>query len=216
MKRKATTAPPSRTQSRVMTKKKKTSNVQQKVTIARNMLSNADIKSHTVTLSGTGITLASPVYQQLTDPSVIGQNAGQLNGYIGSRIKPVGLTVRFKLSAGDATQFVRVGIFQSEGQFSTAPGTYFLSTTDPASAINPYPPTPFITLHDSCHSQVIGGDTQVKFWKVYIPGSRLLPVTFNTSNVVTSGMIQCVVLSDSAAAPNPAIAITSILKYLDV
>lgn len=197
-------------------KQKKKSKVAQKVFIARNMVSNADIKSHVVQLTGTGIMLGAPVYQQLTDTSVMAQNVGQLNGYVGARIKPVGLTVRFKLSAGDSVQFVRVGIFQSEGQYSTSPGTYYLATTDPASPINPYPPTPFITLHDSCHSQVIGGDTQVKFWKVYIPGSRLLPVTFNTSNVITSGMIQCVVLSDSAATPNPAISIHSILKYLDV
>lgn len=195
--------------------KKKQSNQARKVYLARNIMTTADVKTHAVQLTATGMTLGSPVYQPITDTAVWNQGASQLNGYVGGRITPIGLTIRIRLTVGDAQNFVRIGVFQSEGAFSTSATNYFLTTTDMSSPISPYPIYPFITLHDKCIAMVNATETQCMFYKIYIPGKRLLPITFSSTNVVTSGMIQLLGLSDSAAAPNPAISVYSVLKYLD-
>lgn len=199
-----------------VTKRRKKTTTEQQIYMARAVLSSKDVKTHYVTLAGTGITLAVPIYQTLTDTAVLVPGTSQLNQYIGSKIKPIGLTVRFKLAAGDATNYVRVGIFQNQGSTTTSPGNYYETTTDPASPIKSYPSNPFVCLYDKCISMVIGGDTQVMMWKVYIPAKRLMPVSFVTGGgAVTTGNLQVVALSDSAAAPNPVLSISSSLKYLD-
>lgn len=196
-------------------RRKKTTNEQQ-IYMARAVLSSKDVKTHYTQLTGTGITLAVPIYHLITDPAILVPGTSQLNQYIGSKIRPIGLTVRFRLAAGDATNFVRIGIFQSNGPAVVSAGNYYETTTDPSSPIKSYPSNPFVCLYDECISQVIGDATQVKFWKVYIPPKRLMPIAMITGGgTITTGSIICVALSDSAASPNPVLSIYSSLKYLD-
>jgi len=214
MKRKAATGQVTRTN----TKKKRKTRTEDQIRMARALLNNADVKTHYFNQSAIGVTLAVPNFITLTDSTVLVPGVSQFNNYVGSRIKPINVTVRFSLVAGDATNFMRIGIFQLTGSASgVTASNFFYNTTHWNTMLTPYPTNPFNTLHDSMHTLVIGSDTQVKLFKVYIPASKLLPVTFNPSGTsITSGAIYCCVLSDSAAAPNPTVGTNLSIKYLDV
>jgi len=53
--------------------------------------------------------------------------------------------------------------------------------------------------------------------KVYISGSKLLPIVFSQGGgTISSGQLFIVALSDSLAPPNPTFSWYAELKYLDV
>jgi len=194
---------------------------QQKVFLARRVLSNPDVKTMIIPMNFTGITTISPLIYNIVNPTVIVPGTGQINNYIGSRIKPVSLTARYTWTVGDATNIIRVGFFQVEGSISGAStaGNFYYDTTWPISILNPAPTYPFNTLSDQmfCGTSGAGSDTILGTKKIFVKGNKLLPIVFGTAGAtVSSGQIFLVVLSDSSILPNPTLAMYLEMKYLDV
>lgn len=214
MKRKA-----SRAQVGKPSRRRRTSANQQKVFLARKLLSTPDVKASYLQLASTGVTAAAPLFLALTDPTLLIPGVSQNNQYVGSRINPVNITVRYSLTMGDAVQTVRVGIFQFTGAGTASAGNLYETTTNPLSPIKAFPSNDFNCLSDKMYT----GATSAAFaWqnivaeKIFIKKSRLLPVVFTSGGaVITSGQIILVMLSDSIIAPNPAIIVYSIMKYVD-
>lgn len=185
--------------------------------LAKSILNDKEVKTHSISSATTAVTLAVPVMFQITDPTVLIPGVGQVNQYVGSKIQPIGLTIRYKLTAGDTTNFMRVGVFQCSGTTTTSIGNFYETTTATDTQIKAYPAFAFNTLSDSHHSMVLGSDSNVIAGKIYIKGKRLLPLQFiSGGSVITSGQIVMCVLSDSTILPNPTIHVYSSLKYTDV
>jgi len=125
--------------------------------------------------------------------------------------------VRYSCVMADATNVVRLGIFQCEGTFTTATGNYYTTTTNPLSAIENYPANNFNTLSDNIISGCVpGGHNAITTGKIFVPGRKLLPLTFNQAGAITSGHIGLVLLSDSAAVSHPLVSFFSELRYMDI
>lgn len=193
------------------------SSTQRKIDLTRRLTSHIDVKSHYLGYASTGVSAAGPYQELLVDPTVLIHGAGQFNNYVGSRINPIGLTVRFTLVIGDTTNVMRVGIFQLQNTATPAPPvTNFYSTPSiPQSQIVPYPTDDFNCLYDQMFDLNQSNITTITR-KVYIPKKKLLPLTFTTVGAITMGDLYIVALSDSLSAPNPSIVVTSDLKYLDI
>lgn len=196
--------------------KRRTKNVDSKVTLSRALLSFNDVKTHnTNTTAPVSVLTGTPVYWIVTDPSILVQGVGQQNNYIGSRIRPVGLTVRYALTAGDAYNIMRVGVFQNLGPTTSSPGNYYEDPTRPLTPVKAYPAYPYVCLSDQLYSLALNSDTNTVTRKIFIPGSKLAPLAF-IGGGITTGEIVMVVLSDSAATPNPTIQIFTNLRYTDI
>lgn len=212
MKRKASSTP-SRSQSQVFKKKTKK---QKEMTLAKTLLSYKDVKSHYVTYPLTGVSTAGTLIY-LTSLSTLVPGTGQVNNFIGSRIKPINLTIRVTAYVGDNYNTMRVGVFQQTGNsVGIVPSTFYTTVANPDTPVNSYPPLPFNTLSDRMLKLVINQDSSLQFFKLFIPGSKLLPITFNPGGTtISSGALCMVVLSDSLAPTHPSIQVYSHLKYTD-
>lgn len=214
MKRKASTQKVRKPRTR-----RQQSQSQQQVFLARRLLSAPDVKASFLQLASTGITTAAPVFLTITDPTLLVPGVAQNNQYVGSRINPVNLTVRYSITMGDAVQVVRVGLFQFTGAGTASAGNCYETTINPLSPIKSFPSNAFNCLSDKMYS---GSSSAAFAWqsvlveKIYIKKNKLLPIVFTAGGAsITAGQIVLVALSDSAIAPNPAIVVYSIMKYLD-
>jgi len=194
---------------------------QERVFLARKSLSSADVKVHYVSVVPTGISAAAAVQIRLVDPTTLVPGTGATNQYVGNKINPIGLTVRYTVNIADTTNTVRVSIFQFDGDVSglTLYDNYLIPT-NPLSPIQAFPVRTNNTLHDKIYT---GGylsgtysDNQCQNCTVYIKGKNLLPIHFSNAGAdVSSGAIYICALSDSTVASHPYITAYSDLKFLD-
>lgn len=215
MKRKASATPLSSSQM-VRRRKKDNASKQNRILLARRTLNSQDVKSHRIIINAVTPSSAGPLFYSLTDIAFLTPGTGMVNQYIGNKIKPLSLTVRFSVVMADSSNVVRMGIFQCEGPFTTATTNYFPTNTNPLSCIENYPTNPFNTLSDNLISGCVpGGHNAITTRRVYIKGSKMLPLTFNQAGAITAGHIGMVILCDSAAPAHPTVSIYSEMRFTD-
>lgn len=172
-----------------------------------------DIKTHLYNNSVTPAFL-TPLAIGLSDPTVLIRGTGQLNNYIGNRITPVNLTVRLTVINADAYNVTRIIIVQHTSIANTAFNNV-VYTNDPLSPIKTNPDSTFTVLSDNIINTDALNDV-AKSMKIYIPGRKMLPLTFNQAGTfINSGYLQMVLIGDSLVPPGVNVKINSALKFRD-
>lgn len=143
-----------------------------------------------------------------------------INNFLGNKIKPRGIQLRFSWRAGDPANVCRIICFQWLN--STVPTTadVLATATGPWSAIN-YDNIQFLNiLYDSIfniNEYFAGARSQFGPEKtVYIKGKKLFPVDFASgSATVNKGGLYLCLISDSGAATHPSISYYTRVTFAD-
>lgn len=142
--------------------------------------------------------------------------------FIGSKIRPTGLSVRGQVIAGDSPgNMLRLVIIQDKTTSGTPlVGTLFSNLTYPwISPFNADFRDTYNILHDKTFLLSNDGATSAGFlprnFKVFIPGKKLRQITYTGAGAIDSGTIWMCWISDSSAAVHPTYIAVSRLTYRD-
>jgi len=179
--------------------------------------------------SGPGSITTSGTILNLTANLVPG--TGFKNNFIGREVTPTSLDIRYEVvgassnvfAAADLNNKMRVLIFQWED--STTPSVTGIienaAVLSPISGIN-Y--ENIDVLSDKIYSTWVNsfdatsayGNSNSYSTRIYVKARKLMPLTWNSGNTdFQKGTIYCLVISDSAATPNPTFSIQTRLVYQD-
>lgn len=199
--------------------KKRSTNFKRKVmAIVRPMSDNrytySTIGSTGVSNSGAYLTGA-----QLCDTS---QGDGTFSERQGDTITPTRLIVRYNWTVGDQYNSVRLILFQWKPDSNSFPPTAILNNVIDLSTLggNGAPLSRYIfdqknfhILYDSTHDLVDTASNMTLSRTVNIYGKKLRPIRYTNGGNLGHNNIYAIVLSDSSAAPHPAITMTLELHY---
>lgn len=146
-----------------------------------------------------------------------------INNFLGNKIKPVGIQLRYSWRCGDPANVCRIVCFQWLN--STVPTTadVFATATGPWSALN-FDNIQYLNiLHDRIWNindffgSPAASRSQFGTEKtVYIKGKRILPVDFASgSATVNKGGIYMALISDSGSATHPSISYYTRVTFAD-
>lgn len=161
---------------------------------------------------------------------------GYKDNYIGRKVTPIGLSVRFDLAGAqsnvfagaDLNNFSRLLVFQWMDNTTPTVATVLETIVGGAIVLSPILmanynniqvlvdktfPT-WVTYYDSSSGySASNGYNEVR----YVKGKKMVPLEFTTSTVVpVKGSIWALLVSDSAIAPSPAYTLYTRLTFLDV
>lgn len=141
----------------------------------------------------------------------------------GDVITPTRIIMRYQLDVGDTSNFFRVILFQWRPDSNSFPPTAILNNViDTSSLGTNYAPSSryifdqknFHILYDShVHSLVDTASNMCLARTVNIYGKKLRPIRYTNGADLGHNNIYCIVLSDSAVAPHPAISMTLEMHY---
>jgi hypothetical protein len=133
-----------------------------------------------------------------------------LNNFLGNKINPAGIQVRYQFRVGDPSNIMRVIIFQWMDSTTPAVSGILQTPTTNLSALLATNKTNINVLHDRVYS---GSETYagalsymetVPSKTIYIKGKNIYPVEFQAgANTVQKGGLYMLLISDSGAAPTP-------------
>lgn len=177
-----------------------------------------DIKVNTLSQNATGVSTSG--FLASLFPANRGTNS--INEFVGNRIDPVNLTVRWAFTYADATNRVRFSIFQLLGGGTATLANFYVSPTFVDSPINNNPTLPFRTLYD----RYLGVNAEdatfacgtIQVHTAFISGKRMVPLVFPSGAFVgpSSGVIVIAAISDSLAPPNPNLTFYAQMKFTDI
>lgn len=199
--------------------KKRNTNFKRKVMaivrpLSDNRYTYSTIGSTGVTNSGaylTGATLCDTV----TGDNTFGERQGDV-------ITPTRLIMRYTWNVADASNVCRLIVFQWKPDSNSFPPTAILNNVIDISTLGSngaplaryiYDQKNFHILYDSTHDLVDTASNMSVTRTVNVYGKKLRPIRYTNGASLGHNNIYAIVLSDSAAAPNPAITMTMELHY---
>jgi len=188
-----------------------------------------------VSVIGANSTTAATI-QSLTAFMVHGN--GTLNGYVGGSIDPQSIQLRVATSAGESSSIIPIGpdtsnnvrviifqwlgdsvptgpdLFQSAGAGSTY-SPWNISNIDKINVLMDRTYGHYLTVfQDNAVTTSVSGTHSVD--KVYIPGRKLAPISFNSGGTaVTGNDVYICHVSDSSASPHPQVSYYTRMTYID-
>lgn len=154
-----------------------------------------------------------------TDPLQTIVRGTDANDYIGDKINPIGLALRYHLIAGDAYNMLRMLIIQDKDVAgSPTTGTMFQNNIYPlTSALHRDFTSQYRVLYDKTYTLTTnGGGGAIPISKrMFIKGKRMRYIRFDAAGNCTGGQIWIVAISDSSTASHPVFQVYTRLYFTD-
>ena len=190
--------------------------------VIRKMREFSDLKYTDV--GSTGGVSTSGTIVNMTGSLTRGDNG--INNFLGNTVTPTGLRIKYSWTTDQTYNHVRVLVFQwfADGTPTVSEVLQTNSTLYAClSAINVSSKNVVRVLHDKTFivAPTAGGDSAVTgyghaYRDVYIPGSRLKPIRFNSgTNTCQDGNIFMLLVSDDAAVSYPTCSYYGRISFTD-
>lgn len=185
--------------------------------VKRIVHSSIEDKSLDVAVSTAAIDYTTGVIANLQTGLVRG-NAEQSN-YIGGKITPTKLMIRYQILGADTTNMVRIVVLQNKANAGVpTAATVFESVSNiraPLSAFEINFNDTYRVLYDRLHNLVLSGDTAQRTGMIRLFRKKLHPIIFDATNALEAYGLWLVAISDSSAVTHPTLQLYSRLTYED-
>lgn len=148
---------------------------------------------------------------------------GILGEFQGARINPAGIQFRMTCTTGDSTNAMRILVFQWMDSSTPVAAGVLQASINCLSAVNITNRALINVLYDRVYTFSSYDGTNNSYClafpqeQQYIKGKRLFPIEFASgTTAVQKGGLYCLLLSDSAAPPNPSVSFYFRTTYTDV